>query len=226
MTMIGRVNTSDADVATLTRLAAVGPAQRRAIRPGESVWVRLLVLVLAPLWLVAITIAVLVRAVRGRLPLFVVHERAGFPRRRLLVPKVATMTVPPNDRRFGGLVEIAVGAPAYPIIEQTPERWLRHSGLDELPQLALVVAGRMRIVGPRPVTFEEIEEMTGPDGVVGVDVLHPGLVGVWQLLDRHDYSLEERCELDRFMIEHWSPALQRRIVVIAARQVLRRLVGR
>lgn len=228
MSLTERLDASEADAAALAWLAAAGPSDSGdRIRPAESRWVRLLVLVLSPIWLSVILLAILLRLVRGRLPAIAVHERAGFGRRSLLVPKVATMSVPPNIRRFGGLVEIATGSPVYPIVGHAPERWLRHSGIDELPQLVLVVSGRMRIVGPRPVAFEEIDQMVGGrDAVVGVDALHPGLVGVWQLLDRHDYSLEERRELDQFMIDHWSPKLQRRIITIAARQAIRRLLGR
>jgi lipopolysaccharide/colanic/teichoic acid biosynthesis glycosyltransferase len=104
---------------------------------------------------------------------------------------------------------------------------LRHSGIDELPQLLLVVAGRMRIVGPRPATLQELAEI-GADNVenrLAVDELYPGMVGVWQVLDRHNYTFKQRCALDLFMLEHWSAALRRRVVWIAAKQALRRLVG-
>ena len=224
-----RTGLSSADAALLAGFEEGDADTRRsALQPRESWYVRLAVVLGSPVWLSVIVLATLTRLVRGRLPLFALHVRAGFLRRRLLVPKVATMSVVTNSRRLGGLVEVAEGSSLAPSIETRPERWLRHSGLDELPQLFLVVAGRMRIVGPRPATFDELAEMGADRASVelGVDVLHPGIVGVWQVLDRHSYSLEQRRQLDSFMIHHWSPALQRKVVRVAARQALRRFFGR
>lgn len=222
---------SEGDDAVLAELAHVGASSRpSAIDPGEAWPVRLALLVASPAWLVPIGAAMLVRLVRGKLPLLALNERAGFERRSLLIPKVATVSLPQNRRQLAGLVELAAGSFPELMVADPPDRWLRHSGLDELPQLCLVIAGRMRLVGPRPATFDELDEIgiAADDRAVelGVDVLHPGMIGVWQVLDRHSYTLEERLEFDRFMIDHWSPALRRRIVALAARQALRRLFGR
>jgi lipopolysaccharide/colanic/teichoic acid biosynthesis glycosyltransferase len=141
------------------------------------------------------------------------------------------MSLPSNRLMWGGLVEVSSEAGLEPATLAPADRWLRHTGLDELPQLALIVTGRMRLVGPRPATFGELEQMVciaarDPRCAVGVDSLAPGVVGVWQVLERHGYSLAERQALDRFMIDHWSPALQRAIVAMASGQAVRRLVGR
>lgn len=211
----------ETDRATLKSLAAYGAVRPGSIRPRESTLVRALVLVASPGWIAAIGGAVLLRLLRGRLPVIVLHRRIGFARRPLLVPKIASAAVASNSRRFGGLVEVADGAPATLHVEDGPERWLRRTGLDELPQLLLVLAGTMRLVGPRPVTSEELSEM-GPDEV-GVDVLAPGLTGLWQVLDRHAYSLPERGNLDQMMIDNWSPRLRRRLLLLSVGQAIERL---
>jgi len=210
-------------VASLIDDSAVRP---RKIAPGESPLVRLVVLLSAPLWLATIGVLMFARLVRGQRPLLVLHQRVGFARTPIWVPKIATAAVPSNERRAGGLVELASGLPMELHVERRFERWLRHSGLDELPQLGLVLAGRMRVVGPRPVTRSELLEMSHCGAEVGVDTLHPGLVGLWQVLDRHGYELVERRVLDAQMIDNWSARLRRRLLTVALRQATERLRSR
>lgn len=223
---------SAADRALLERLDAIAGDQRSWPVDGTESWsVRAAVGLCAPLWISLALLAALTRAARGRRPVFVVQERVGYRRRRLWLPKIATMSLPSNRRVWGGLVELSPEAGIDPTPIAPVERWLRNTGLDELPQLALVVSGHMRIVGPRPATFGELEQLvhsTTPDSAatIGVDVLAPGIVGVWQILDRHRYSLAERMALDRFMIDRWSPELARTVVLVAATQAVRRLLGR
>lgn len=200
------------------------PAVDEHVAPAETAAMRLGVALAAPLWgSVALAVS-LARLLLGRRPLLLVHERTGLGRRRLHVPKIPTMCVPENHRRCGGLIETAGGPPIEGEVRGRIDRWLRASGLDELPQLTLVVSGSMRIVGPRPVTASELDVMIA-DGPVAIDRLCPGLLGVWQLLDRDAYTLEQRRTLDQWMVDHWSPALRRRILTIALGQTARRLVA-
>lgn len=212
------------DAAVLDALLA-GLRERSSddIHPSESAPIRGLVMLTIPVWAAALVLLILGRAARGRRPWIVLHRRVGHGREPLLVPKIATASVPGNARRAFGLVEIASGEPIRIDVDGPFERWLRHSGLDELPQLVLVSAGRMRVVGPRPVTSSEIDAMLASGDRLGIDHLHPGLVGLWQVLDRHAYELGERRDLDLAMIDHWCPLLQRRIIARALRQIAHRI---
>ena len=94
-------------------------------------------------------------------------------------------------------------------------RWLRHTHLDELPQLVNVLRGQMSLVGPRPerpyfaALFEQQiprygdrhRMRTGLTGWAAVNGLHG------------DTSIAERIRFDNFYIEHWSPWLD--LVILA-----------
>lgn len=81
-------------------------------------------------------------------------------------------------------------------------RWLRSSGLDEVPQLLNVLAGNMSLVGPRPLPLRDCALL---DTVAWRrhSVL-PGISGPWQLdPNRHaDEALLAR--LDLAYVDHWS----------------------
>ena len=73
-------------------------------------------------------------------------------------------------------------------------RFLRASGIDELPQLWNILRGDMSFVGPRPVTTEEL-------GYYGANVadyfsLRPGLTGKWQVKRQRDTTFDERVKMD------------------------------
>lgn len=73
-------------------------------------------------------------------------------------------------------------------------RWLRETGLDELPQLWNVVRGEMALVGPRPIVRQEVVRY----GML-YDVLasvRPGITGLWQVSGRSALSYEQRVKLD------------------------------
>jgi len=79
---------------------------------------------------------------------------------------------------------------------------LRRTSLDELPQLVNVLKGDISLVGPRPVTREELARYG-----IGADALlnaRPGLTGYWQICGRSDTSYAERVRLDLAYVTSWS----------------------
>ncbi len=85
-------------------------------------------------------------------------------------------------------------------------RFCRRHSLDELPQLFLVAAGRMSLVGPRPVTRGELETYYG-ECAARILRLKPGLTGLWQVMGRNRLSYRRRVRLDRFYSERRSVRL-------------------
>lgn len=80
-------------------------------------------------------------------------------------------------------------------------RFLRRTGLDELPQLYNVLKGDMSFVGPRPPLPEEVECYTEYQKQ-RLNVL-PGLTCTWQIMpERNDIAFRDWVEMDLDYIEH------------------------
>jgi len=81
-------------------------------------------------------------------------------------------------------------------------KFLRKSSLDELPQLFNVLKGEMSLVGPRPVTADELERYD----LARVHYLRarPGVTGLWQVTGRSNTSYKRRVELDKAYALRWS----------------------
>lgn len=108
-------------------------------------------------------------------------------------------------------------------------RWLRASSIDELPQLLNVLRGEMSLVGPRPLAVEmRTEGLYGPQIVERYAHRHrvkPGMTGLAQVHGARGATatreeLEHRVRLDLEYIEHWSPALDLKILLMTVRVVI------
>ena len=95
-------------------------------------------------------------------------------------------------------------------------RFLRETSLDELPQIINVLRGEMSLVGPRPVTQEEIEKHYRDSAELCFSVL-PGITGLWQVSGRSDASYDYRVSLDSWYVRNWNLWLD---IVILLRTVL------
>lgn len=79
--------------------------------------------------------------------------------------------------------------------------FLRKTSLDELPQFFNVLKGDLSVVGPRPVTQEEIDRFFGSkkDKILSV---RPGITGLWQTSGRNLLTFEERIRLDEHYVDN------------------------
>lgn len=73
-------------------------------------------------------------------------------------------------------------------------RIIRKYSLDELPQLANVLQGKMSLVGPRPPLEAEVKSYTDFDKQRLL--VKPGCTGSWQVGGRNDVSFDEMVKLD------------------------------
>ena len=84
-------------------------------------------------------------------------------------------------------------------------RFLRATGLDELPQLFNVLRGEMSLVGPRPCTpleFEKYEEWERERVKAP-----PGLTGYWQVNGKNRTTFQEMIEMDLYYTKNASVRL-------------------
>ncbi|WP_169732771.1 undecaprenyl-phosphate galactose phosphotransferase WbaP [Azospirillum halopraeferens] len=93
-------------------------------------------------------------------------------------------------------------------------RFLRAYSLDELPQLINVVRGEMSLVGPRPVTRDELERFG--EEVAFYLQAKPGITGLWQVSGRNDLDYARRTQLNTWYVTNWSLWID---IVILARTV-------
>ena len=80
-------------------------------------------------------------------------------------------------------------------------KFLRITGLDEIPQLYNVFSGKMSLVGPRPFMLSDLEllKKNFPDQYRERNSLKskPGLTGLWQLFGNREEGISNLVELDK-----------------------------
>jgi exopolysaccharide biosynthesis polyprenyl glycosylphosphotransferase len=81
-------------------------------------------------------------------------------------------------------------------------KFLRRSGIDELPQLINIFKGDMAIVGPRP--HLRIELGNFKDWRMARFKIKPGLTGMWQVYGRHELNFDKAVLYDIYYIRHMS----------------------
>jgi lipopolysaccharide/colanic/teichoic acid biosynthesis glycosyltransferase len=99
-------------------------------------------------------------------------------------------------------------------------KFLRATSLDELPQLWNVLRGDMSLVGPRPLLVEYLPRYSA-EQARRHEVL-PGITGWAQVNGRNALGWEERFQLDVWYVDHWSLALDTRILALTILRVVQR----
>ncbi|MDA3802690.1 MAG: sugar transferase [Patescibacteria group bacterium] len=105
-----------------------------------------------------------------------------------------------NLRSDGPMVKIK-DDPRVTRVGKIIRRW----SIDELPELFLVLIGRMSLVGPRPHLPEEVAKYENYHRKALT--VKPGITGLAQVSGRSDLSFEEEVKLDVYYIENWTMML-------------------
>lgn len=76
-------------------------------------------------------------------------------------------------------------------------RFLRHTSLDELPQVFNIFAGKMSIIGPRPALWNQ-DDLVEERDKYGANAMVPGLTGYAQINGRDELPIPEKAALDGY----------------------------
>jgi exopolysaccharide biosynthesis polyprenyl glycosylphosphotransferase len=186
--------------------------QRTAKRAVDIVGSAIGLLLLSPILL---TVALAILLTSGR-PIFYTQQRVGQRGRRFHIWKFRSMRTD---------AEQATG----PIWAEDHDRrctrigdWLRHTNIDELPQLWNVLCGDMSLVGPRPERPCFVDEFNAQHS--DYDLRHAvpsGLTGWAQVHGwRGKTSLRKRIQYDLDYINRWSFWIDLKILLMTIEHVV------
>jgi len=174
------------------------------------------IVLLAPL----LTICFLVTVLTSPGPALFRHRRVGFDGKHFDCLKFRTMVTDAPEC----LRQLLDSDPAA-AAEWTANRKLRYdprvtaigailrkSSLDELPQLFNVLKGEMSIIGPRPVTEEELIMYAGAKSAYLA--CRPGITGLWQVSGRSSTTYNKRIACDTFYARNWTMTLDAKILIV------------
>ncbi len=159
----------------------------------------------------------------GASPIFV-QERVGRDGRLFRFYKFRSM-VPDAEARLAGMLDQnEMDGPVFKIRDDPRVtrvgRFLRRTGIDELPQLVNILKSDMSIVGPRPALPREAAQYT--DYERQRLYVTPGLTCYWQIMPhRNQLSFAQWVELDLQYIQERSFWLDWKIIARTFRTVLR-----
>ena len=156
-------------------------------------------------------------------PVFFRQHRNGLNGNAFTCIKFRTMRADPS---CDGKAAMAKDVRKFPFGD-----FLRRHSIDELPQFINVLLGDMSVVGPRPHAIWTTDAYKGlVNGYLARFRVKPGITG-WAQVNgcrgetKTTDDMERRIRLDIWYINHWSFALDLRIIWMTVRNMLGRDKG-
>jgi exopolysaccharide biosynthesis polyprenyl glycosylphosphotransferase len=172
---------------------------------------------------VFVALAVIIRACDGS-PVMFSQVRVGLHGRRFRMWKFRTMVRNAEAVRSDLVRRNEVDGPAFKLTEDPRVTrlgaFLRHTSLDELPQLFNVLEGTMSLVGPRPLPESEQQHIHGSQR--RRLSMKPGITGLWQVSGRSDVPFADWMRMDQEYVDRWTLWLDLRLLLATVPAVLRR----
>jgi lipopolysaccharide/colanic/teichoic acid biosynthesis glycosyltransferase len=188
------------------------------------------ILLALPIWLPLMILLMLLTRISSPGSIFYRQERVGLGGKHFSIWKFRTMQVRAETQTHEHYVRELMGVDrpmtkldAYGDPRLAPfGRFLRASGLDELPQIFNVLCGEMSLVGPRPCTPHEFAhyEPWQRGRVNGL----PGLTGYWQVNGKNKTTFNEMIMMDLIYLENMSVLLDLKIMLKTGAVIARELL--
>lgn len=187
--------------------ASVGVTEKELF---DRLFAAVVLMAIAPI-LIGVAVAVKISSPG---PVLFRQRRKGLNGRPFTIYKFRTMRVHTDEA--GTLRQATRGDPRVTMVG----RFLRRTSLDELPQFFNVLCGDMSVVGPRPHALEH-DNLYSPliTGYIDRYRAKPGITGWAQIngfrgeTDRLE-KMAARVEYDLYYLQHWSFALDMKIIVM------------
>ena len=153
------------------------------------------------------------------------QARVGLRGRQFDLYKFRTMVANADQILLDLQAQNEADGPAFKIKDDpritTIGKFLRKTGLDELPQLVNVLKGEMSLIGPRPPLKSETEQYKRWQ--LRRLSVKPGLSCFWQIIpDRNNVKFDKWMEMDLAYIDNWSPRLDFIILLKTIKTVFQR----
>ena len=125
-----------------------------------------------------------------------------------LVYRIGAKGQPFRYLKFRTMIQGSLeGEQEFTVIGQFIRRWQ----IDKLPELLLVLIGKMSLVGPRPCTVEEYNRL--PDEFFQAWQMKPGIIGPNQLKAQTPND-EERVATDLDYLNNWNPLSDLKLILL------------
>ena len=158
-------------------------------------------------------------ALTSRGPVFFTQERVGYMGRPFRFLKFRSMCHDAVALREDLEEQNQHGdAPVFKVREDprmtSVGKVIRRFSIDELPQLFHVLAGKMSLVGPRPLPLQDVVQHVPREHLVDTRMYStpdlwrltakPGITCIWQVSGRSELDYDTWMRMDMEYIENWS----------------------
>lgn len=144
-----------------------------------------------------IAVMLIIAAIETRsLPWYIQERGLSMEKYRFRIYKIRTMKKTAETADNNGIV-IKSGLEGQ---VTSAGRFLRRTGLDELPQLVNILKGEMSFIGPRPLSVKDLKlmltEYPAEYRMRGLLTSKPGISGYWQLFGDRRMGVKNLIELE------------------------------
>ena len=135
-------------------------------------------------------------------PIIVQKRKLTLDNKNINIWKIRTIIESKNFRNIENNTKKIFSKPEFEKFIPPFCRWLRKSGIDEIPQLINVIKGELSLVGPRPMLESDLKLMKENEpNVYRIRTFlksQPGITGYWQLFGEREKGSKNLVTLDTF----------------------------